>query len=272
MGRAEKSSREERRLRQAQGVASGKRTIASAGRSRSYIIDIPTGYDPNVPHLLFYTSHWINGTAEQVRSMNYYQLKPAAIAAGKPAIFVAPQSVGGTWQEYDHQLFDDLVGYVEDNLCVDTTRIFATGYSFGGMITYSLSTNHQHKIRAAVGIAPANFNIWVPNPKRTDPIAWMQMTGMSDGTTPWVNNEAQKRGAKFIALEKAKDNGCEIPPEIPVWKVGAHVSYEFKGCKIGYPVIASTFDGPHSGAEKARDPGAGSSWVPKESWDFFMRF
>jgi poly(3-hydroxybutyrate) depolymerase len=253
-------------------LTNGKKTIRSTDQNRTYIIDIPANYDPNKPYLFFYVSHWINGTSEEMLKYHFYDIKTKADAANKSSIFVAPQSDGGTWQQKDHALFDDILASMEENLCLDVTRIFAIGYSFGGMITYSLSTNHQNKIRAGVGIAPANYSIWLPNPKLKEPIAWMQNTGMGDETCRWINNESQKTGAKFIALEKAADNGCEIPSEIPTWKSGNHVTYEFKGCKTGYPVIVNTFNGPHGGAEKARDPGAGDSWVPREAWDFFMRF
>ena len=255
---------------QPQGITNGKKTINSGGRNRSYIIDIPTSYDPDTPHLLFYTPHWIDGLAEEVRDNDYYFLKPLAQADNKPSIFVAPQSVGGTWQEYDHEFFDDLMAYVEDNLCIDTTRLFVTGFSFGGMYTYSLSTNHQHKIRAASGLGPANYNIWIPDPKLTEPIPWMSTTGMSDGLTPWDGGNG--RGAKYIALEKAADNGCDIPAgyNIPTWQSGPHFCYEFEGCDEGYPVKACTFNGGHT--DLSRDPGESEYWIPQESWEFFMRF
>jgi poly(3-hydroxybutyrate) depolymerase len=204
--------------------------------------------------------------------VKWYGLKASAEKANIPIILVAPNSTGCCWAERDHALFDDIVEYLEDNLCVDTTRIFKTGYSYGGMITYSLSTNHQHKIRAAVGLAPANYNIWLPATKLKEPIAWMHVTGMRDATCPWVASESERRGGKFIALEKAADNGCEIPAEIPTWKSGNHVTYEFKNCKAGYPTIVSTLNSGHPGIDQARDPGASSSWVHTESWEFYMRF
>ncbi|MEO6095693.1 MAG: hypothetical protein ABIW76_08435 [Fibrobacteria bacterium] len=55
----------------------------------------------------------------------------------------------------------------------------------------------------------------------------MQTTGMSDNICAWVASEAQKRGAKFIGLEKPANNGCTIPAEIPTWKPGNHVCYDF---------------------------------------------
>lgn len=250
-------------------VTTGKHEIESSGDIREYIIDIPDNYDPETPHLVFYTSHWINSTAEAVRDGNYYDLKPLAEEAGKPAIFVAPQSDDGTWDQIDHPLFDDLLAYVKDNLCIDETRVFATGFSFGGMITYSLSTNHQTDIRAAVGIAPANYNIWLPE-KTHEPIAWMQTTGMSDGTCPWVNNGSATQGAKYIAIEHATDNGCTVPADIPTWQNGAHVCYDFEGCPPEFPTKACTFGGGHDGENS--DPGSSDNWIAEESWDFFAQF
>jgi poly(3-hydroxybutyrate) depolymerase len=250
-------------------LTSGKKTIKSTNQDRTYIIDIPTNYDMTKPYRLFYTSHWIGSTSEAVRDQNYYFLKPLATADNQPAIFVAPQADGSTWQEKDHALFDDILAYVKDNLCIDTTRVFATGFSFGGMITYSLSVNHQKDIRAAVGIAPANYNIYVP-PKTHAPIAWMQTTGMGDGTCPWIQGSSTTNGAKFIAIEHATDNGCTVPTDIPIWKSGAHVCYDFMGCKASYPTKVCTFDGPHTNI--ASDPGSQTNWIPQESWKFFKQF
>ncbi|RYZ01056.1 MAG: hypothetical protein EOO73_36670 [Myxococcales bacterium] len=243
--------------------------IMSGNQQRSYIIDVPAGYDMTKPYRLFYTSHWIGSTSEAVRDQNYYFLKPLATAANEPAIFVAPQSDGQTWQQKDHALFDDILGYVKENLCVDTTRVFATGFSFGGMITYSLSLNHQKDIRAAVGIAPANYNIYVPQ-KNHQPIAWMQTTGLSDGTCPWVNGNSTTQGAKFIAIEHGTDNSCMVPATIPIWQQGAHVCYDMPGCKPEYPTKVCTFDGGHTNI--ANDPGTNQNWIPVESWKFFTQF
>lgn len=250
-------------------VTSGKKTITSTGQERTYIIDIPADYDMNTPHRLFYTSHWIGSTSEAVRDQDYYFLKPLAQADGVPAIFVAPQSDGATWQQKDHALFDDILAFVKENLCIDTSRVFATGFSFGGMITYSLSTNHQSDIRAAVGIAPANYNIWLPQ-KTGQPIAWMQTTGMSDGTCPWVNGNSQTQGAKYIAMEHAANAGCTVPDDIPTWQNGNHICYDFEGCPAEYPVKACTFGGGHTNIDS--DGGSNDNWIARESWEFFMQF
>jgi poly(3-hydroxybutyrate) depolymerase len=251
------------------GITSGMKTIMSSGSSRDYSIDLPANYDQDKPHLVVFIYHWVNGTPAQMKNNRYYNIQPIATAADVPTIFIAPKHGAS---EADHTVFLDLLAHVETNLCVDSTRIFSTGYSHGGMMTYSLVTKQQNKLRAGAGIAAANFNVWLPNPKLKEPIAYMGITGMQDDLCMWDGGSG--RGAKYIALEKATDNGCTMPAgnDIPTWTSGNHVSYEFQGCKPGYPVIASTFNGPHGGAESAKDPGASSSWVPKEIWEFFMRF
>jgi len=252
-------------------ITNGKKTITSGGVARNYIIDIPPSYDPAKPYRLFYVSHGLGGKAEDVAGFfNFFGLKPEAAAANEPAIFIAPQGLNGTWGEVDHALFDDITAFAKDNLCVDTTRVFVTGMSMGGMYSYSLSTDRQKSIRAGVGLAPTNYNIWLPNPKLKDPIAWMQTTGNVDTYCPWVADEAQKRGSKFIALEKAADNGCTIPATVPFWQSGPHLCYDFSGCKPGYPVKACSFMGPHT--DSNRDPGSNVNWIAKESWNFFMQF
>ena len=138
------------------------------------------------------------------------------------------------------------------------------------MLTNSLTSDRQKKIRAGFAMAPTNFNIWIPNPPLKDPVPWMQTTGMSDNTCAWIANEAQKRGAKFIALEKAANNGCTIPAEIPIWKSGNHVCYDFAGCKPGYPTKVCTFNGPHT--HMNTDPGSNVNWIAKEGWNFLMQF
>jgi poly(3-hydroxybutyrate) depolymerase len=257
----------------AQGITSGFKTISSGGQNREYIIDIPPNYSPTTPYRLFYVSHWINGNAQAMASNNYYAIKTQANAANKPAIFVAATGPNGSWGEVDHALFDNILAHVEQSLCIDTTRVFAIGYSFGAMYSYSLSLNHQDKLRAVVGIAPANYNIWMPQPTHS-PIPWLQIHGLQDETCRWVNNESKKQGGKYIVLEKAVDNGCDIPAgnDFPVWQSGAHFCYEFQGCDEGYPVKICTNNGTHSMAEKYTDSGQSSSWVPPTAWEFFTRF
>ncbi|MEP6655299.1 MAG: prolyl oligopeptidase family serine peptidase [Myxococcales bacterium] len=255
-------------------LTNGKKTITSGGMPREYVIDIPANYDPATPYRLLYVGHGIPGMASDVPP-GWWAWKSVATAANVPAIWIAPgalNGVRGAWStadNRDHVLFDDILAAAEAGLCVDTTRVFAMGMSGGGMLTNALTSDRQNKIRAGVAMAPTNFNIWLPNPPLKDPVAWMQTTGMSDNTCAWVANEAQMRGSKFIGLAKAANNGC-TPAEIPTWKSGPHVCYDFAGCKPGYPTKVCTFNGPHT--HISTDPGSNVNWIAKEGWAFLMQF
>jgi len=273
------------------GLKQGHNKITSSGTQRDFIVDIPTGYKQDHPYRLFFCFHWIGGNDDSIAGgqvefapasdggpANYafYGLKPQATKANDPAIFIAPQGIGGSWGQPDHPFFDDMLALAKANLCVDITRVFMTGFSFGAMITYSLSTDHQKVVRAAVVMAPANYNIYLPNPIPRDPIPWMSTTGMSDGTCPWDHDANAQQGAKYIALQRGADNGCVVPTAIPTTTVGSktHVCYDFAGCKPGYPVKTCTFDGPHEAS--VGDGGTGNvgkdSWIPVEAWKFFTQF
>lgn len=271
-------------------LKSGKRTIAIGGAQREFIIDIPADYKPNNPYRLFFCFHWFGGSDDSIASGQvefgrgsgpdyaYYGLKRHATLANAPAIFIAPQGNNNGWggEAADHAFFDGMLASAKNNLCIDTTRVFSTGFSFGSMFTYSLSTNHQKQLRAGVGIAPANWNIWLPTPLSREPIAWMQTTGMSDGSCKWINDASLQQGAKFIGLQRGVDNGCNPLSDIPTAAIGSktHLCQDFTGCKEGYPVKVCTFDGAH--IANVGDGGTSNvgkdSWIPVESWKFFTQF
>src|ERR1035437_323898 len=63
---------------------------------------------------------------------------PQRTPAKDPAIFVAPAGSGNTPWDFtrDSVVFDDLLALVDANLCIDDSRVFSTGFSFGAMMTY----------------------------------------------------------------------------------------------------------------------------------------
>jgi len=232
----------------------------SSGDQRDYVIDLPPNYDMNKPYRFIMGSHGQGGEGNDIQREKYYGLQNIAELANS-TIFVSASGLGGIWGLKDVPLFDDILKFVEDNACVDASRVFVLGFSFGGMYSYSLSMTRQKTIRAGIGMSPANYNIQIPT-KSHEPIAWMQSTGMSDGTCPWVSNEAQKRGAKFIALEHAADNGCTVPDPIPTWKSGNMLCNDLAACKPGYPTRVCTFNGGHS------PPPGYANWM----WEFISQF
>lgn len=261
---------------------SGTYTISSAGGRGTYIIDLPTGYDKDKPYRLIFGNHCMGGSAARVAEAEkgtagddlsgFYSIKTMATKDNVQAIYVALQGNGnGTWNLPDDAKFwNDVLTLVETNMCVDTTRVFVTGFSFGAMFSYVLSNTYPEKIRAVATYAPANYNMTQPT-NRHIPIAYFQTTGTNDGTCPWVNNDGQKTGGKYCLLQHMQDNGCtSTASDIKLATGSTHVVNDFKGCKEGYPVKFSSFVGGHQAVHS--DPGANFSWIEKEAWEFFKQF
>ena len=249
-------------------------TITSAGLTRQYIIDIPTNYDKNKPCRLIFAMHYMGGNMNVMVKEHFYGLKTYAERDNVPVIFVAPQGYtdGSPWRgrdDKDHVFFGDMLTLFKDKLNVDTSRIFCCGFSFGAMVTYSLSLDFQKDLRAVACYAPANWNIYLPTNKH-ERIAFYSTTGTTDPTCRYVFSDERKQGGKYCVLQHLEDNGLAVLPEIPIATTSTHVTTDFKGLKPECPVVFGSFVGPHT--DSNRDPGSSVNWIPKETWDFFMRF
>jgi poly(3-hydroxybutyrate) depolymerase len=290
--------------------ADGRQTLTAGGMSvqgglatsirlgigdREYIIDIPADYDATHPYRLIFSWHQAYGSANgnavgqqpanpgdnfNAQSYAYFGLHREATAANQPAIFVAPQGIGDFPWNYDRDvaLFDDLLELINTNLCIDESRVFSTGFSFGAMMSHALSLGRQPKLRAVVTMAPANFNF--TQPTDTDaPLAYFGVTGMSDNTCPWIRNgNSTTEGTKYCVLQHAVNNGCTIPDDIATAMNGSrnHVCYDFEGCDAGYPVKVCTFDGNHTPSAVANgmsgDDDGLNAFIPPLAWEFISQF
>lgn len=255
---------------------SGTYQISSAGGRGSYIINMPTNYNKDTPYRLVFGNHCFGGSAVKVagtdngldQSAHFYHIKTQADKDNVQAIYVALQGdANGGWKQDDLKFWSDVLNQVESNLCVDTTRRFVAGFSFGAMLTYALSLEYPERIRAVATFAPANWNFYQPR-NRNIPIAYYQTTGTDDGSCKWIYNDAQKQGGKYCLLQKVQDNGCTGEPKIAT--SGTHVTTDFTGCKDGYPVKFSSFKGGHDC--RAYDQGSSQNWIEVESWKFFKQF
>lgn len=243
-------------------MKSGTFKITSAGLAREYILAIPAKYDPAKPSRLIFGMHWMNGSAEAVQGWSkWFGLQ--ALDTARTTIFVAPNGYGSSplWNQgvKDHTLFDDLVKLFKTNLCIDTSRIFSVGFSFGAMFTNSLAQTHQDVLRGVVTYAAADFNIYFPA-NTGKPLAYMGVHGLKDPTCPISAGRSSRD--RFV-----KNNKCTVPATVPEAKSGgSYVTYDYK-CPENLPVRWITFDGAHT-----YPPNNNGTWVHGKTWEFITRF
>jgi poly(3-hydroxybutyrate) depolymerase len=257
----------------APGLSSGKQTIQSGGKNRSYILKVPDSYDSNFPHRLAFGYHWVGGTADQVAgggtdgaSWAYYGMQSQA---GNSTIFVAPQGLNNGWGNSggeDVRFTDDMIKQIEGALCVDTTQLFSVGFSYGAAMTYALACARPTVFRAVAVIAVGQLSGCDGG---TQPIAYMGIHGVSDGTLSISGGRSMRD--RFVT-----NNGCtrQNPPE-PAVGSHTHILTQYSGCRAGYPVVWAAFDGGHQQGPVdgcASCESGARSWVKPEVWKFFSQF
>lgn len=245
------------------GFSTGTHTLTSAGLDREYILELPANYDSNKPYRLVFGMHWWGGSAEAVKGWSeWFGLE--ALDTTNSTIWVAPQGYtdGSPWRgndDRDHTYFDDLYAKLAAEFCVDTSRVFSVGFSFGAMYTNSLAQTHQDVLRGVVVYAAADYNIYFPE-NTGKPLAYMGVHGLSDPTCP-VSSGRRSRD-RFV-----ENNACTVPSTVPEATVkGSHVTYDYQ-CLDNYPVRWTTFDGAHT-----YPPNNDGDWVHALTWEFISQF
>lgn len=252
-------------------MKTGTYHVKVQGTTRDYMIDVPTNYNNNTPYRLIFGFHWMGGTMQDVatgqtvppkNTWMYYGLKRIADSTKTYCIFVAGQGIGNGWPNTngrDVEFVDSMVSIICNDLCIDKSRIFSVGFSYGGMIGNTLTCERPDVFRAV-----ASHNGAGGCSKTQKPIAFLGIAGT-----------IEREGVRTTAIRIAKANGCkDTMPAFPASGSKGHLCTEFK-CDSKYPVKFCAFDAGHKAApfDGGGDVDDGNkTWVPATDWEFFMRF
>lgn len=179
-----------------------------------------------------------------------------ALADGT-AIFVAPNGINNGWANEggaDIAFVDSIIEQIESDLCVDQSSRFATGFSYGGGMSYSIACSRAGDFRA---VAPMAAGLISGCDGGSDPIAYLGIHGISDDVLPIS-------GGIELAKTFVENNGCQAQ-EVgqPAPGSGESVRTDFEGCSE--PVSFIAWDGGHVGAPF----GADNPLAPEATWEFF---
>ena len=257
----------------APALTSGSHTIQSSGQNRTYILRLPANYDQNHPYRLFFGFHWRGGTANDVDSggsdgynWSYYGLRRLADSTNNGTIFVAPQGLGNGWANsggQDVTFVDDMLRQLQAGLCVETTQIFAGGFSYGGGMSYALACARASVFRAVAVYSGAQLSGCAGG---NQPIAYLGIHGLTDN----VLDISLGRGLRDTFV---RNNGCaaQNPPE-PAPGSRGHVVTAYSGCRAGYPVVWAAFDGGHTPGPIDGGGDGWQTWTSGEVWRFITQF
>ncbi|GAA2688105.1 cellulose binding domain-containing protein [Actinoplanes palleronii] len=252
-------------------LTSGTRTIRSGGQNRTYILRVPDGYDRSRPYKLIFAFHWLNGTATDVATGGaagatwaYYGQQRLS---DNSAILVAPQGIDNGWANTggrDLTLVDDLTALIEGDLCVDTSQLFALGWSYGGAMSYAVACARPAVFRAVAVLSGANLSGCSGG---TQPVAYLGIHGTHDS----VLDISLGRGVRDTFV---RANGCAArSPAEPARGSLTHIVTDYTGCRAGYPVRWAAFDGDHTPepVDGSTSTNGARTWTGGEIWSFFAQ-
>jgi poly(3-hydroxybutyrate) depolymerase len=119
-------------------LSSGTKSITVNGKSRQYILQLPNNYKADTPYKLIIGFHWLNGNMNNV-APGFYGLRDLA---KDTAIFLAPNGINSGWGNSggeDVTFADQLIALAKSSACIDEDNIFATGFSYGGAMSYAMA-------------------------------------------------------------------------------------------------------------------------------------
>lgn len=216
-------------------------SLDTGGTTRSYWIHLPSDYHPDQQYPVVFGFHG-RGTNGEF----FYQdthLSMPRFSANK--IMVYPDGLGRAWAgpeyakasvEQDLQFVWDMLAHVRSKYCVDSARIYATGFSNGAGFLDTLACN------ATVGgefaaFAPASGVYYTEpdgacEPART-PMPFLEMHGQADGAARYAGGRGTggtlPQMSDWLALW-ADRNGCGDPKQEDSDGGNVHfLSYDCKG-------------------------------------------
>lgn len=138
-------------------IGAAQLAIAVDGQPRTYLLAVPDGYEPGTPMPVVFAWHGLGGTSRSARSEFGIEM-----ASGDAALLVYPQAlavIGGEtgWDlapdGSDVALFDAMLQQLDDQNCVDRTRVFSAGHSFGAHMTMALGCYRSDVLRGIGAVA-----------------------------------------------------------------------------------------------------------------------
>lgn len=225
------------------------------GTNRRWMVDVPNGYDENTKYKLIFVWHPLGGSGSQVANGGYNGLK--SLSDGTTVFATADGLNGGNgeasgtgwWNENDGdmKLVQAMLDEINAGLCIDQDRIFSTGFSFGGMMSYSVG--FQFDVFRAVAPCSGKTGVIPYDTNNTAPLPIMAFHGDAD---TFVQTEL---GKAFLDLYAERNNcGTQTQPVSPNGCV------EYQGCDA--PTTWCLFSGGHT------------TWSeePAAIWNFFSQF
>jgi poly(3-hydroxybutyrate) depolymerase len=193
-------------------------TTQVAGQERTYLVLAPKLYNPCKPTPLVVDAHGVTETAREEAGIDSFCSAPPfptgcypkgtgsgmrIMANHEGFIVVHPQGLNNAWGASDADFMAQIVTEVKKVANIDTTKVYMTGISNGGMLTYVTGCKYSDIFTAIIPHAGAETYGACTSLKKPMPLmAWVTETDA-------LVNYTQSRAA---AVNWASLNKCQNGP------------------------------------------------------------
>jgi polyhydroxybutyrate depolymerase len=259
-------------------------SINSVGLKRTFIVHLAPSYGTK-PQPLVINYHGYSITATKFEQ--YTNMAAEADEAG--FILVFPQGIddppswnagigadGPTADTDDVQFTRDMLYYLETNYCVDTQRVYVTGFSLGGGMAYRIACTLSDQIAAVATVAGAFYD--APGgcqPSRPVPV--LEIHGQADKYAPYDGNPPLLMAAVSTYLDEwLNHDHCSGASQV-IFQQGDVTGIEWKHCASG-TIVAHYIvsDGGHTwpGGGIISTLGYRTNVIDANTviWNFFRQF
>jgi polyhydroxybutyrate depolymerase len=219
------------------------KSIIHDNMQRDYIIHIPSSYNVNTPIPLVFCFHGYTSNGSTIMSytnFNYISDTAGFIVAypqgtllqGTTHWNVGGWTTGSTTDDVGFSI--SLLDSISNEYNIDDTRVYSTGMSNGGYMSFLLACQASDKIAAIASVTgsmtPQTYNAC--NPQHPTPI--LQIHGTSDQTVPYIGDPTWTESIDDVLQYWADYNNCNLIAETTIipdlvlgdWSTAEHIVFD----------------------------------------------
>lgn len=235
------------------GLRDGERTLELHGEARSYLVHVPPAAASGKALPVVFVLHGGGGWARQVRAQTEFD----AVADREGFLVVYPNGSGRlegralTWNAGsccayaaekrvdDVAFFRAIIDALRKDHSIDPKRVYATGMSNGGMMSYRLACEMSDVFAAIAPVAGVETALTCA-PR--EPVSVLHIHGSDDQNVPLQGGVGPEAFAKDVrppvvpAIQRwARHDGCGPTPTTT--REGAVETHRYAPCAAGAEVV-----------------------------------
>ncbi|WP_392533454.1 alpha/beta hydrolase family esterase [Nostoc sp. C117] len=221
------------------------RELQNQGKLRTYYFYTPKSYNPDRPMPLVLVFHGDNSSGRLISNITRFN----ELADREGFLVVYPDGIDQKWSlrgnakgKVDDVLFvSALIDRLQQQINIDSHKIYATGFSRGGILTQALACKLSNKIAGFASVAGSLPVRLKPNCQPQTPISILMINGTNDRDVLYEGDDRTQRGAlvsisDMVYFWRSHDR-CTSSNQSPQFSEDKVKSFVYRGCNDNSEVL-----------------------------------